>query len=108
MQLLKVFEVDFIEGGPAEIFDTAEGLVQPRLTVLEVVNDFTFLFHLESVIFCRFLNYVAQILHLLFIERVCTSSLLQYVVKVPPKFFTNLHLSLKHHLEICWDTNLVF
>ena len=34
VQLLKVFKVDIIEGGPAEIFNTAESLVQPCLTVL--------------------------------------------------------------------------
>ena len=57
--------------------------------------------------FGRFLYDIAQILHLFFIERVCAFSLLQYVIEVPPKFFTNLHLGLEHHFEVERDSNFV-
>ena len=94
VQLLKVFEVDLVEGGSAVLLKLAECVVEPSFRVLQIIYDFIFLFHLESVVFSCFLHNISQICHLFFIKGVGAFALLQYVVEVPPKFFTNLHLGL--------------
>ena len=94
VQLLKVFEVDLVEGGSAVLLKLAECVVEPSFRVLQIIYDFIFLFHLESVVFSCFLHNISQICHLFFIKGVGALALLQYVVEVPPKFFTNLHLGL--------------
>ena len=84
MELLEVFEVDLVQGWATRILQASERGVKPRLRVFKVVNDFVFLFHLQSVIFRCFLDDIFQVLHLLSIKGVSAFAFLQYVIEVPP------------------------
>ena len=68
VQLLEVFEVDLVKCRTALILEATERGIEPLLGVLEVIDNLIFLLHLEAVILGRFLHYVSQIEHLLFVE----------------------------------------
>ena len=107
VKLLKVLEVNLIKCRTAEVFKASKSWVKPGFRIFEIINDFVFLLHLKSVIFCRLLNDVSEILHLLFIEGICATAFFKYIIEIPPKFFTNLHLSLEHHFQVSRNSNFV-
>ena len=76
VKLLEVLEVDLVEGWSARASQTSKRPIKPSFRILQIINDLIFLFHLETVVFCGFLNNISQILHLFFIEGVSTFAFL--------------------------------
>ena len=55
MELLVIFEVNLMEGRACNLLKLGKSGNEPLLAATEVVNNLLFLFHVQVVIFGRFL-----------------------------------------------------